>query len=111
MIAVSLEVPDAVIIERLTGRIVCDACGAPYHKTASPPKAKGVCDRCEGRLIQRKDDSEAVVRERLNVFHKQTEPVKAHYEKQELFILINGSASKEETVAQLDKALTKHIGK
>lgn len=107
VIAISLEVPDHVIIDRLTGRIVCDTCGAPYHLTAAPPQLAGVCDRCQGKLIQRKDDSETVVRDRLKVFHEQTEPVKAHYEKQGFLIVIDGSTSKEKTINELDSALKK----
>jgi len=107
VIAVSLEVPDAVIVERLSGRIVCDTCGAPYHKMASPPKEPNICDRCGGKLIQRKDDSETVVRDRLKVFHEQTEPVKAYYQKKGAIVLIDGAVSKEETITQLDRALKK----
>lgn len=107
VIAISLEVPDNVIIERLTGRIVCESCGAPYHKIASPPKNEGVCDRCGGNLIQRKDDSEEVVRDRLAVFHEQTAPVKAHYQKKGSLIQIDGSVSKEQTISQLDAGLKK----
>ncbi len=106
-IAISLEVPDELIVERLTGRIVCEKCGAPYHKSASPPKVEGTCDRCGSPLIQRKDDSESVVLDRLKVFHEQTEPLKAHYEKQGALLLINGAASKEETILELDAKLKK----
>ncbi|MCC5831581.1 MAG: adenylate kinase [Chlamydiales bacterium] len=109
VIAISLEVPDEVIVERLTGRIVCERCGAPYHKTQSPPKEEGVCDRCSGKLIQRKDDSKEVVLDRLKVFHEQTEPVKAHYEKKGGLILIDGNVSKEETVSQLDVSLKRAL--
>lgn len=105
--AISLEVPDEVIIERLTGRIVCDKCGAPYHKVSSPPQKEGICDRCGGTLTQREDDTEAVVRNRLSVFHEQTEPVKEHYQKQGALVLVNGANSKEETIARLDAALKK----
>lgn len=103
--AISLEVPDSVIIERLTGRIVCEKCGAPYHKTANPPQTNGICDRCGGKLIQRKDDSESVVLDRLKVFHEQTEPLKAYYQQKGSLILVDGAQSKEETIARLDKAL------
>ena len=105
VVAISLEVPDEMIVQRLTQRIVCTDCGAPYHKTANPPKEADVCDRCGGALIQRKDDTEAVVLNRLEIFHEQTEPVKTHYEKQGKLVLIDGSVSKEETIAQLDGAL------
>ncbi len=105
VIAISLEVSDEVIVERLSGRIVCEDCGAPYHMVASPPKQEGICDRCGGKLIQRKDDTKEVVLDRLKVFHKQTEPVKAHYQAKGSLILIDGAVSKEETVKQLDAML------
>lgn len=109
VIAISLEVPDEIILERLTGRIVCESCGAPYHKTASPPKNEGVCDRCGGKLIQRKDDTKEVVIDRLKVFHEQTEPVKAHYGKKGYLILIDGNLSKEQTISELDDSLKKAL--
>jgi adenylate kinase len=103
--AISLEVPDAVIIERLTGRLVCEICFTPYHITANPPKQPGICDRDGGKLIQRKDDSEEVVKERLRVVHEQTEPVKKYFEHKGNLVLIDGSQSKERTISQIDEFL------
>lgn len=105
MIVLSLEVPDEMIVERLAGRIVCEKCGAPYHKTSSPPKHEGICDRCGGTLVQRNDDTEKVIRERLAVFHAQSEPLKEYYFKQGKLIYIDGSLSKEKTVSQIDVSL------
>lgn len=108
VVSISLDVPDEVIIERLSGRIVCENCGAPYHKTANPPKKEGVCDRCgKGPIIQRKDDRESVVRDRLTIFHKQTAPVKAFYQAKGTLICVDGSVSKEETITQIDSGLKK----
>lgn len=107
LVVISLEVPDSIILERLTGRIVCENCSAPYHKVANPPKQPGICDRCGGSLIQRSDDTEEVVLNRLKVFHEQTEPVKAHYQKQHRLILVDGSVSKEKTIAQIETSLQK----
>lgn len=104
-IAISLEVPDEVIIERLSGRLVCEKCGAPYHKAANPPKKPGICDRDGGKLIQREDDSEKVVRERLRIFHQQTEPVKHYYQKSAHLLMVDGSISKEETHSQINAGL------
>ena len=109
VVAISLEVPDSLILERLTGRIVCEKCGAPYHMTGNPPKKEGVCDRCEGKLIQRKDDTRAVVLERLKIFHEQTEPLKEFYGKRGNLILIDGTLSKEKTNAQVDQALKERL--
>lgn len=108
IIAISLEVPDEMLIERLSGRFVCEKCGAPYHKTATPPKVAGICDRDGASLIQRKDDTEEVVKERLKVFHEQTEPVKDYFQKQGSLVLIDGSLSKEETISQIDAYLANH---
>lgn len=105
IIALSLEVPDEMIIERLAGRLVCEKCGAPYHTTATPPKQKGICDRDGGTLIQRKDDTVEVIKERLKVFHEQTEPLKAYYQDKGTLILIDGSLSKEKTIFQIDSYL------
>lgn len=105
LIVLSLEVPDSVIIERLAGRLTCEKCGAPYHKTASPPKKEGICDRCGGFLIQRKDDNEEVIRKRLEVYHKQTAPLKAYYKNSGKLIEIDGTKSKEKTLELVDKTL------
>ena len=76
---VSLEVSDETIMERMSGRRVCPDCGASYHVAAVPPKAEGECDKCGGKLIQRKDDAPETVKSRLEVYHKETEPLKAFY--------------------------------
>ena len=77
---VALEVPDEKIVERMGGRRVCEACGSSYHIVNIPPKVAGVCDVCGGKLVQRKDDDPATVRDRLAVYHKETEPLKGFYE-------------------------------
>ncbi len=76
---VSLEVSDEEICSRMSGRRVCENCGASYHVVAVPPKTEGVCDKCGGKLIQRKDDAPETVKSRLEVYHKETEPLKAFY--------------------------------
>ena len=77
---VSMEVADATILERMSGRRVCEKCGASYHIVAVPPKAEGVCDVCGGQLVTRKDDAPETVRDRLAVYHKETEPLKEFYQ-------------------------------
>ncbi|MFZ5478702.1 MAG: adenylate kinase [Myxococcota bacterium] len=72
---VNLLVPDAVVIERISGRRTCLGCGATYHVTYAPPKVAGTCDRCGGEVVQRKDDAEDVVRDRLATYQQQTAPV------------------------------------
>lgn len=94
---VDIEVDDDVIAQRLTGRRVCKVCGASYHVQHKPPKAEGKCDRCEGELIIRKDDSPETVQERLHVYHELTEPLKAYYEKAGKLFIVDGMGTVEET--------------
>lgn len=77
--ALSLEVADAALLERLTGRHTCRSCGNVHHERFSPPKSAGVCDRCGGELYQRPDDTREVVERRLAVYREQTAPVERHY--------------------------------
>ena len=74
-----LQVEDSVIVERMSGRRVCEKCGASYHIVAVPPKAEGVCDVCGGELVTRKDDKPETVKNRLAVYHRETEPLKDFY--------------------------------
>jgi adenylate kinase len=69
---VSLQVPDALVVERISGRRSCMACGATYHVVTAPPVKEGICDRCGGAVAQRKDDAEAIVIDRLAVYASQT---------------------------------------
>jgi len=105
IIALSLEVSDDIILDRLTQRIVCEECGTPFHKKVFPPKEEGKCDRCGGKVVQRDDDTEKVIRERLNVFHNKTEPLKEYYHTKGTLILIDGGASKEMTITQIDSSI------
>jgi adenylate kinase len=82
--AVSIEISDAEIMERMSGRRVCEDCGTSYHLEAVPPKTAGVCDNCGGKLVQRKDDAPETVKARLEVYHKETEPLKEFYAKRGL---------------------------
>lgn len=77
---VAIEISDERIIERMSGRRVCEACGSSYHIVNIPPKVAGVCDGCGGKLVQRKDDNPETVKARLEVYHKETEPLKDYYQ-------------------------------
>ncbi len=77
---VAIEISDERIIERMSGRRVCEACGSSYHIVNIPPKVAGVCDACGGKLVQRKDDNPETVKARLEVYHKETEPLKDYYQ-------------------------------
>ena len=89
--ALSLEVADDVIEKRMTGRRVCGSCGASFHITAHPPKVDGVCDVCGKELVIRKDDAPETVKNRLKVFHAETEPLKDFYAKLGVLKLVEGN--------------------
>lgn len=78
-VALSIEVPDEAIVHRMAGRRTCPKCHATYHIEGNPPKVEGICDKCGIPLGIRHDDDPAVVLQRLEVYHAQTEPVKEHY--------------------------------
>ena len=92
---VSIEIDDAVIEGRMTGRRVCGKCGASYHIVANPPKQEGICDFCGGKLTIRKDDAPETVARRLQVYHASTEVLKDYYAKQNKLRLVNGNQSIE----------------
>ena len=108
--AVSIYVPDEVIIIRLSGRRLCSACEKPYHIIYNPPSAEGVCDDCGGAIIQRGDDSEATIRERLSVYYNQTAPVIDHYQKQGIYARIIGHEIVEDTTNETREALKRIFG-
>ncbi len=93
---VSLRVPEEDLVSRLAGRRTCSQCGTGYHASFSPPRVEGVCDRCGGELIQREDDQEATIRQRLKVYHSQTAPVVEYYRGKKLLREISGTGSVEE---------------
>lgn len=89
-------------VKRISGRRVC-SCGASYHVNFIPPKVKGKCDVCNGELIQRSDDKENVVKDRLNVYEKQTRPLIDYYKKTGLFVNIDGLKSESEVFEEIKK--------
>ena len=104
---VSIEISDEKMMERMSGRRVCEACGASYHLVAVPPKAEGVCDKCGGKLIQRKDDAPETVKARLEVYHRETEPLKAFYAQHGLL----KSVEDRPTVAETSQAILHVLGR
>lgn len=102
---IDIDVADNRIMQRLSGRRVCGACGASYHIDHKPPKAEGVCDKCGAELIQRKDDHPDTIAERLKVYHEQTEPLKGYYAKTGKLRTVEGQEKLEETTALTLKAL------
>ncbi len=101
----SLEVDDEKIVERLSSRRECRECGAPYNVISNKPKTEGKCDKCGGELIQRADDNPDTIKNRLNVYHEQTEPIKSYYEKQGLLVTAQGEEALEDTTKNVAKAL------
>lgn len=102
---IDIEVPDETIMQRLTGRRVCSECGATYHMVYNPPKVEGVCDKCGHELIIRKDDHPDTVKDRLQVYHEQTEPLKGFYEKLGLLYMIEGTKPVEQVTKDTLNAL------
>ncbi len=96
---ISLEVPDEKIVTRMSGRRVCGKCGASYHTEYKKPAVENVCDVCGDPLIRRKDDAPETVQERLRVYHEQTEPLKAFYEKMGKLKLVVGQEDVKDTTA------------
>lgn len=89
--ALLIEVPRELILERMTGRRVCLSCGASYHIKFNPPKNEGKCDLCKADLIQRKDDNEKTVNDRLEVYDNQTQPLIEYYKTQDVLSAVDGT--------------------
>lgn len=102
---VDLEVADEKIMQRLSGRRVCESCGASYHLDYKPSKVEGVCDKCGGKTVQRKDDHPDTIKERLQVYHDQTEPLKDYYHKTGKLVVVEGQEEVADTTALTLKAL------
>jgi adenylate kinase len=101
----ALEVPDEVLIERLTGRRTCKSCGQMYHVKFDPPKNVDKCDKCNGELFQRDDDKEETIKNRLSVYHAQTAPLLDFYGKKGMVIKIDGTKTPDEIFKSLINVL------
>ena len=104
---ISIEIADETIVNRMSNRRVCEDCGASYHLVAVPPKVEGVCDKCGGKLVQRKDDAPETVKARLDVYHKETEPLKGFYAERGLL----RSVDDRPTVAETSKGILEVLGR
>ncbi len=100
-IVLNLNLADAKIAERLTKRVVCESCGTPYHLIYFLPKKGGTCDKCYGKLIQRSDDTEAVVLKRLKVYHDQTAPLIAYYTQLKILHTIDCNNPKDQVFSEV----------
>ncbi len=102
---VSIEISEEEILRRMNGRRVCEACGSSYNVDAVPPRVPGICDNCGGKLIQRKDDTPETVRERLKVYHTETEPLVDFYAARGLLRPVRSDDTKEGTTQAILAAL------
>lgn len=103
---VNIMVPDQELIPRLTGRRICQSCGSTYHMEFRPPAQAGVCDRCGGELYQRRDDHEETVRDRLEVYRQQTQPLIQYYRERDLYTEINGAQPTDTVFRDIIVSLT-----
>lgn len=99
--AINVDVPDANIIERMSGRRACLNCGATYHVVTIPPKKEGICDVCGSELVLRDDDQPETVKKRLDVYHEQTQPLIDYYKKQNILKSVNGMEPMETVFANI----------
>ena len=103
--ALSIEIEDAVIVERMSGRRTCKDCSATFHVVSNPPKQEGVCDFCGGELSIRKDDAPETVKARLATYHSETEPLKDFYAQRGKLRSVENQATIEATTAVIREVL------
>ena len=103
--ALSIEIADETIIERMSGRRTCKECSQTFHIVSNPPKVEGKCDFCGGELTIRKDDAPETVKARLETYHKETEPLKAFYEAKGKLKMVDNQPTIEATTEVIKAAL------
>jgi adenylate kinase len=99
------EVSESELVDRLTGRRVCEDCGANYHVEFDQPETEGVCDDCGGDLYQRDDDTEGTVKERLRVYEENTAPVVQHYREEGVLVEVDGEGTPDEVFGRVRDAV------
>ncbi|WP_026511463.1 MULTISPECIES: adenylate kinase [unclassified Butyrivibrio] len=99
--AINVDVPDENIIRRMSGRRACLKCGATYHIEHIPPKTEGICDTCGSELVQRDDDKPETVKNRLNVYHEQTQPLIDYYTKKNILKTVDGTKDMQEVFNEI----------
>ena len=105
--AVNVDVPDEEIINRMSGRRACLKCGSTYHIIFNPPLKEGVCDKCGDVLVQREDDKEETVKNRLDIYHEQTEPLEKYYAEAGLLHNVDGTKSMDEVFESIKTVIGK----
>jgi adenylate kinase len=105
-IVLNLEVPDKVLVDRISKRLMCK-CGASYHTVSTPPKKGNICDLCGAEVFQRADDKEEAVQNRLNVYKKQTQPLIDYYTQQGILVTIDGTKDVDEVFEDIKAVLAK----
>ena len=103
--AINVDVPDENIVKRMSGRRACVGCGATYHIVYAPTKVENVCDGCQGELILREDDKPETVQKRLDVYHKQTQPLIDYYANKKVLVDVDGTQDIEDVFAAIVKIL------
>jgi adenylate kinase len=103
-----LDVSRDELVDRLTGRRVCEDCGTNYHVEFDQPEEEGVCDECGGDLVQREDDQPDAVENRLDVFDENTQPVIDHYESRGDFVTVDGDRAPDAVWADVEAAIEAH---
>jgi adenylate kinase len=105
-VVVEMEADDEALVARIAGRFACGTCGKGYHEEFSPPSVEGVCDKCGGtKFTRRADDVPDTIRNRLKIYHGQTEPVVQYYEKKGILRKVDGMAGIDEVANQIESAI------
>jgi adenylate kinase len=103
--AIDVDVPDENIVTRMSGRRACVSCGATYHIVYNPPKQEGICDVCGKELVLRDDDKPETVKKRLEVYHRQTQPLIDYYKKDGVLVRVDGTQEIDTIFSQIQKLL------
>lgn len=106
---INIDVDPEVLVARLSGRRICQECGAVYHVLVKKEKKLGICDLCQGKLYQREDDCEETVKNRLDVYTQQTEPLIKYYDKADLLLQVNGEQTITEVYQEIAKGLKSRV--
>ncbi len=103
-VAIDLDVPTDIVLERIAGRRVCENCGTNYHVTM-PPKQEWICDNCGGSVVQRADDTEQAVIRRLELYEKETRPIISYYAQRDQLAVVDGQGDSDDVFTRLTKAV------